>query len=67
MLEYASWRGASSTATGQTEYYLQFADHYFRVIADMRAQKDEPQRPRRDNEREQSSPTTGYDDAEDAR
>jgi hypothetical protein len=36
----------------QTEYYLQFADHYFRVIADMRAQKDEPQRPRRDNERE---------------
>jgi hypothetical protein len=43
----------------QTEYYLQFADHYFRVIADMRSQKDEP-RPRRD-EREQSS---SYDDAE---
>jgi len=41
----------------QTEYYLQFADHYFRVIADMRAQKEE-QRPRRehdrDNDREQS-------------
>jgi len=33
----------------QTEYYLQFADHYFRVIADMRAQKDEPQRPRGTN------------------
>ena len=32
----------------QTEYYLQFADHYFRVIADMRTQKDE-QRPRRDD------------------
>jgi len=44
----------------QTEYYLQFADHYFRVIADMRTQKDD-QRPRRD-EREQSS---SYDDAED--
>ena len=44
----------------QTEYYLQFADHYFRVIADMRAQKED-QRPRRD-EREQSS---SYDDTED--
>ena len=54
----------------QTEYYLQFADHYFRVIADMRAQKDEPQRPRRDNEREQSSSyyePDDYDDAEDPR
>ena len=27
----------------QTEYYLQFADHYFRVIADGKAQKDERQ------------------------
>jgi hypothetical protein len=44
----------------QTEYYLQFADHYFRVIADMRTQKDEPQRPQR-NDREQSS---SYDDAD---
>jgi hypothetical protein len=50
----------------QTEYYLQFADHYFRVIADMRAQKDEPQRPRRDNEREQSSSYYEPDDYEDA-
>jgi hypothetical protein len=52
----------------QTEYYLQFADHYFRVIADMRTQKDEP-RPRRDNEREQSSSydeTYDYEDVEDA-
>jgi hypothetical protein len=51
----------------QTEYYLQFADHYFRVIADMRAQKDEPPRPRRD-EREQSSSyyePEDYEDAED--
>jgi hypothetical protein len=47
----------------QTEYYLQFADHYFRVIADMRAQKEEP-RPRRehdrDGEREQA-----FDDGDD--
>jgi hypothetical protein len=32
----------------QTEYYLQFADHYFRVIADNKTQKDD-QRPRRDD------------------
>ncbi len=32
----------------QTEYYLQFADHYFRVIADVRARQDE-QRPRGDD------------------
>jgi hypothetical protein len=32
----------------QTEYYLQFADHYFRVIADNRAQKEE-HRGRRDD------------------
>jgi len=52
----------------QTEYYLQFADHYFRVIADMRTQKEEP-RPRRDNERETSSSyeeTEDFDDFEDA-
>lgn len=49
----------------QTEYYLQFADHYFRVIADMRAQKEEP-RPRRDNEREQSSSYDEADEYEDA-
>ena len=32
----------------QTEYYLQFADHYFRVVADSRQPRDE-QRPRRDD------------------
>lgn len=32
----------------QTEYYLQFADHYFRVIADSRTPREE-QRPRRDD------------------
>jgi hypothetical protein len=36
----------------QSEYYLQFADHYFRVIADSRAQKEE-QRAKRDSDRDQ--------------
>lgn len=36
----------------QSEYYLQFADHYFRVIADTRSQKDDGRGPRRDSERE---------------
>ncbi len=44
----------------QTEYYLQFADHYFRVIADNKAQKEE-QRGRRDD-REQDD--EGDDDSE---
>lgn len=35
-----------------TEYYLQFADHYFRVVADSRSQKDDG-RPRREHDREQ--------------
>lgn len=38
----------------QEEYYLQFADHYFRVIADQRVRQDE-QRPRPSNERWQDS------------
>lgn len=45
----------------QAEYYLQFADHYFRVIADSRAQKDET-RARRDNERDQDEDDTDYED-----
>jgi hypothetical protein len=36
----------------QSEYYLQFADHYFRVVADSRAVKDE-QRPRYQGDRDQ--------------
>jgi hypothetical protein len=40
----------------QTEYYLQFADHYFRVVADSRQARDD-QSPRRD-ERDQPQ---GYD------
>jgi len=45
----------------QAEYYLQFADHYFRVLADSKAQKDEA-RQRREDDREQSH---GGGDAED--
>lgn len=30
----------------QAEYYLQFADHYFRVLADARARQEEQRRPR---------------------
>jgi hypothetical protein len=46
----------------QTEYYLQFADHYFRVVADSRSPRDE-QRPRQNGEREPSS-DYDYDDEE---
>jgi hypothetical protein len=35
----------------QAEYYLQFADHYFRVIADNKARQDE-QRAKRDDHRD---------------
>ncbi len=31
------------------EYYLQFADHYFRVIADQRQRQDDSRQPRRDD------------------
>ncbi|MFC4256963.1 DUF4167 domain-containing protein [Altererythrobacter xixiisoli] len=44
----------------QTEYYLQFADHYFRVLADSKVQKDEF-RARRDNDRDPAD----EDEAED--
>jgi len=46
----------------QTEYYLQFADHYFRVIADTRVQ-NEP-RPRRDD-REHEEFNDGENEFED--
>lgn len=45
----------------QTEYYLQFADHYFRVIADTKARQDE-HRSRRDEPREQSTDSEDEDD-----
>ncbi|MCJ2181516.1 DUF4167 domain-containing protein [Novosphingobium sp. 1949] len=33
----------------QEEYYLQFADHYFRVIADQKQRQEEQRQPRRDD------------------
>ncbi|MBA3055742.1 MAG: DUF4167 domain-containing protein [Sphingomonadales bacterium] len=36
------------------EYYLQFADHYFRVIADTRVRQDEQRRPRDERGPDQS-------------
>lgn len=44
----------------QAEYYLQFADHYFRVIADTRSRQDEVRAKRRDERGEDS-----YDDEDD--
>lgn len=44
----------------QMEYYLQFADHYFRVIADNKARQDEA-RGRRLEEREQQQDDNGDD------
>ncbi|MEQ5788357.1 DUF4167 domain-containing protein [Erythrobacter sp. NFXS35] len=38
----------------QMEQYLQFADHYFRVIADNKVRQDETRGSRRSDEREQS-------------
>lgn len=48
----------------QAEYYLQFADHYFRVIADGRARQDE-QRARRDDDRFQPGDSQSEEDEED--
>jgi hypothetical protein len=33
----------------QEEYYLQFADHYFRVLADQKQRQEEARQPRRDD------------------
>lgn len=49
----------------QAEYYLQFADHYFRVIADNKARQDEA-RSKRDEER-QSGDDSDFDDEGDDR
>lgn len=38
----------------QMEYYLQFADHYFRVIGDNKARQDEARGGRRPDERDQA-------------
>ena len=48
----------------QAEYYLQFADHYFRVLADNKARQDE-QRGKRQDDRDQDD--DGDDDEGDNR
>jgi len=45
-----------------TEYYLQFADHYFRVVADSRAQKEDQRPPRREYDHDR--PFDDYDSDE---
>jgi hypothetical protein len=42
----------------QEEYYLQFADHYFRVLADQKQRQEESRQPRRDDR-----PQEGDEDA----
>ena len=46
-----------------TEYYLQFSDHYFRVLADTRARYEENQ-PRREGGQDQGDGPQSYDDGE---
>ena len=48
----------------QTEYYLQFADHYFRVMADMKSQKDEQQQRSRRDDRDQDDDGDDENDVE---
>jgi hypothetical protein len=50
-----------------TEYYLQFSDHYFRVLADTRARFEENQ-PRREGGSDNDAPQNydGTDDSDDA-
>ncbi|MEE4154509.1 MAG: DUF4167 domain-containing protein [Erythrobacter sp.] len=51
----------------QAEYYLQFADHYFRVIADNKARQDEARNKRGDNRGDGQDDGDGrYDDGADS-
>ena len=50
----------------QAEYYLQFADHYFRVIADNKARQEEA-RAKRNEERGQSGDDGDEDDGDNRR
>lgn len=43
------------------EYYLQFADHYFRVIADQRQRQEESRQPRRDERPQEYGDDYGSD------
>ena len=46
----------------QMEYYLQFADHYFRVIADNKARQDEARGKRGDERGQANDDSDDYDD-----
>ena len=43
------------------EYYLQFADHYFRVIADQRVRQEEARQPRQERWQESGEGSDRYD------
>jgi hypothetical protein len=49
----------------QSEYYLQFADHYFRVIADTRVRQEEQRARRDENWREGDAPQSDSDGGDD--
>ncbi len=49
----------------QSEYYLQFADHYFRVIADTRVRQEEQRARRDENWREGDAPRDDSDGGDD--
>ena len=51
----------------QAEYYLQFADHYFRVIADNKARQDEARAKRNDNRQDNNSDDGDDDDGDNRR
>lgn len=51
----------------QTEYYLQFADHYFRVIADNKARQDEARTKRGDGRDPGSDDNEDNDDTDNRR
>jgi hypothetical protein len=49
----------------QEEYFLQFADHYFRVIADQRARQEEQRAPRQPGDRWQEGGESEREESED--
>ena len=51
----------------QAEYYLQFADHYFRVIADNKARQEEAKAKRQDERGNQSDEDDAEDEGDDNR
>ncbi len=66
------WRNTASWRTTphlngdrvQEEYYLQFADHYFRVLADARVRQEEQRAPRPERWQEGGESGTWREDGE---